>query len=360
MARRKPAPDAATVAGTGWLADLSPAYFGMVMATAILSVAAETGGRNRLAMALFVVALAVYAVLCVLTVARLVLFPRRIANDLVDHLRGPGFFTFVAATNLLGSEFVMLADNLAAGFAFWFVAVALWIGLTYSIFTALTVKETKPTLEQGISGAWLLAVVATQSVSVLAALLAARVSQPHRIEMNFLALSMWLWGGMFYIWMISLIFYRYTFFRFAPGDLSPPYWINMGAMAISTLAGAKLILNSGDAPFLLSILPFVKGFTVFYWATGTWWIPMLLILGIWRHVYRRFPLVYDPLYWGAIFPIGMYAVSTRAMIDALGLWFLAPIPEVFTVLALALWAVAFVAMALTLARGGKRQAPGDP
>jgi hypothetical protein len=46
--------------------------------------------------------------------------------------------------------------------------------------------------------------------------------------------------------MISLIFYRYTFFRFAPGDLSPPYWINMGAMAISTLAGALLIENAGD------------------------------------------------------------------------------------------------------------------
>ena len=44
-----------------------------------------------------------------------------------------------------------------------------------------------------------------------------------------------LWGGMLYIWMMSLIFYRYTFFPFSPGDLSPPYWINMGAMAISTL-----------------------------------------------------------------------------------------------------------------------------
>jgi hypothetical protein len=89
---------------------------------------------------------------------------------------------------------------------------------------------------------------------------------------------MWLWGGMLYIWMMSLIFYRYTFFTLEPGDLSPPYWINMGAMAISTLAGSLLILNSPDAPFLLSLLPFIKGFTVFYWATGTWWIPMLLVL----------------------------------------------------------------------------------
>jgi len=56
-------------------------------------------------------------------------------------------------------------------------------------------------------------------------------------------------GGMLYIWMISPIFYRYTFFRLSPGDLTPPYWINMVAMAISTLAGARLIQNAPEAPF---------------------------------------------------------------------------------------------------------------
>ena len=82
---------------------------------------------------------------------------------------------------------------------------------------------------------------------------------------------------MFYIWIISLIFYRYSFFAFSPSDLSPPYWINMGAMAISTLAGARMVENPPDAPFLASLLRYIKGFTVFYWATGTWWIPMLLV-----------------------------------------------------------------------------------
>jgi len=35
---------------------------------------------------------------------------------------------------------------------------------------------------------------------------------------------------------------------------------------------------------------------------------MLVILGFWRHVYRRFTLRYDRLYWGAVFPLGMYSV----------------------------------------------------
>src|SRR3546814_4627505 len=96
-------------------------------------------------------------------------------------------------------------------------------------------------------------------MAVLAGLIALEVPQPLRVELNFFALSMWLWGGMLYIWMMSLIFYRYTFFEFSPADLSPPYWINMGAMAISALAGSLLIINAPDAPFLGSMLPFIKG-----------------------------------------------------------------------------------------------------
>jgi tellurite resistance protein TehA-like permease len=329
---------------------MSPAYFGMVMATGIVSLGAQRMGMDGLAQALFGLNVVVYAVLWVLTLLRLGHCPRRFFGDMIDHLRGPGFFTLVAATCILGSQFILLDADYASGAVFWGAGITLWIALTYTIFTSLTVKEDKPTLDRGINGAWLLAIVATQSIAVLGALLAAHIGQPGKLEIHFAALSMWLWGGMLYIWMMSIIFYRYTFFRLAPGDLTPPYWINMGAMAISTLAGSLLIMNAPDAPFMKLLLPFVKGFTVFYWATGTWWIPMLLILGVWRHVYKRFPIEYDPLYWGAVFPLGMYAVSTDLLIQALELDFLGFMPRVFFVAALAAWTVTFCGFAVSLLR----------
>jgi tellurite resistance protein TehA-like permease len=147
-----------------------------------------------------------------------------------------------------------------------------------------------------------------------------------------------------YIWIISLIFYRYSFFAFSPSDLTPPYWINMGAMAISTLAGARLVENASDAPFLASLLPFLKGFTVFYWATATWWIPMLLVLGVWRHVVQQFLLRYDPLYWGAVFPLGMFSIATRQMAKALDLPFLEPLPWAMFLAALAAWTLVFAGL----------------
>lgn len=323
---------------------LSPAYFALVMATGIVSIAARDFALPLLALALFAINLVAYAVLAGLTMLRAIRYPRLFFADMTDHRLGPGFFTAVAGSCILGIQILLMTGALAPAMGFLALGTALWVGITYTVFAAFTVKREKPPLEEGLTGAWLIAVVATQSVAVLAALIARDWPQPLRLELNFFALSMWLWGGMFYIWIISLIFYRYSFFAFSPSDLSPPYWINMGAMAISTLAGARLVQNTADAPFLASLLPFLKGFTVFYWATGTWWIPMLLVLGVWRHLIQRFPLRYDPLYWGAVFPLGMYTVATRQMAASLDLPFLAPLPPVMLVAALAAWSLAFIGL----------------
>jgi tellurite resistance protein TehA-like permease len=332
------------------LAELAPASFALVMATGIVSIAARLQGFHVLSSVLFALNVGAWVVLCALTAARLVRYPTRMLQDLRDHLRGPGFFTTVAGTAVLGSQFAIFEVSVRAAFLLAALSALLWFVLTYAIFAALTLKEDKPPLDKGINGGWLLAVVATQSLAVLGALLAQQLPQPWRMELNFFALSMWLWGGMLYIWMMSLIFYRYTFFRLAPDDLTPPYWINMGAMAISTLAGSLLIANAPDAPFLQGLLPFLRGFTVLYWATGTWWIPMLLVLGLWRYGVKRYPLRYNALYWGAVFPLGMYSAATHQMTRALQIDFLDAIAPVFLVVALAAWAAAFAGLVRQLLR----------
>ena len=332
------------------LAELSPASFAMVMATGIVSIAAQLQGAHTTALVLFWLNVAAWIALWLLSAMRIARHPRRFFADLVDHLAGPGYFTTVAGTAVLASQFVIFEADYRLAMVLGGLALFLWMGLIYAIFAAFTIKDNKPSLDKGISGTWLLAVVSTQSLAVLCALLAAHVAPPWKLELNFFALSMWLWGGMLYIWMMSLIFYRYTFFRLSPDDLTPPYWINMGAMAIATLAGSLLIVNASDAPLLQSILPFLKGFTVLYWATGTWWIPMLLVLGVWRYVCKRFPLKYGPLYWGAVFPLGMYSVSTHEMVRALAVDFLDFLAPFFFYVSIVAWAAASIGLVRQLAR----------
>jgi tellurite resistance protein TehA-like permease len=321
---------------------LHPSYFALVMATGIVSIACHSFGLDELARTLFLLNIVAYCALWGMYAARAVFFWPQFAADWVSHKRGFGFFTVVAATNVLGSQFFLLESNQSMATVLWWAGLGLWVATTYTIFVLLAVQAKKPSLEDGINGGWLVAVVATQSVCVLGSLLKPPFPGGSDFMLMFL-LSFWLFGGMLYIWLISLIFYRYMFFRFEPSDLIPPYWINMGSVAISTLAGANFIIAVKGSS-LESLVPFLKGFTALYWATATWWIPMLLILGVWRHGVRKFQFSYDPLYWGLVFPLGMYAVCTYKMNLIFGIAPLLVIAHIFLVAAIIAWFLTFMSM----------------
>ena len=328
-------------------ADLFPGYFALVMATGIISIAAELLGMRTIAIGLLIFNVAAYVILWLLLLIRILMFFPRIKADIADHLRGPGFFTVVAGTCVLGSELIIVLGDYQIALALWLIGLLLWLTIMYWFFTSVTVRENKPSIEAGLNGAWLIAVVSTQSISVLGTLLVARYAG-YREPLLFFTVCMFLIGCMLYLLLITLIFYRFTFVNITTAALTPPYWINMGAVAITTLAGARLIIAAPSWSFLGDVLPFLKGFTLFFWAAGTWWIPLLFILGFWRHVYKRFPLRYDPQYWGMVFPLGMYTVCTFQLSKAINFPPLMIIPRVFIYVAFAAWLATFVGLCYSI------------
>jgi len=328
--------------------DLPPNIFAVVMATGIVALAVNAVGWPVGGRILFWIGVAAYAVLWGLTAARCARHRPAVRADLGSHARAPGFFTMVAATGVLGSGCVILYNATDIGTALWALTILLWAGLSYTVLPGLMEAEAKPELEKGLSGVWLLAVVATQSVCVLGCLVAPHLPADGTGPALFAALCFWLAGGMLYLWLIALIFYRIVFRPLTPADLAPPYWINMGAVAISTLGGVNFaVVVRGNEP-LAELLPFVKGLTLMFWATATWWLPVLVMLGVWRHVLKRYPLTYDHGYWGAVFPLGMYAVCTLRLAREFQLSFLAPIGEVFAWVSLAAWAATAIGLARRL------------
>jgi tellurite resistance protein TehA-like permease len=199
----------------------------------------------------------------------------------------------------------------------------------------VTIVEPKPRLEHGLDGSWLLATVSTEAIAVLGTMTASVFPRPDIVI--FACLVFFLAGAMLYILVIGLIFFRWTFRPMGAHMLTPTYWINMGAVAITTLAGAHLMAVSRDYPFLADIEHFLEGFTLFFWATGTWWIPLLVVVFAWRHLHQRTPIRYDAQYWSLVFPLGMYSVATRAYAQDSRLLFLYPLATGAACFALAAW-----------------------
>jgi tellurite resistance protein TehA-like permease len=326
------------------LSVMHPAYFALAMATGIVAISCHLFGLRELAIGLSCINLVIYPVLWILFITRAVMFREKVIADWKDHSRAPGYFTMVAATGVLGTQVALLHNEMLVAKILWWVCLVLWALCTYTIFTLLTVGDKKPSLEEGINGGWLVAVVATQSVCVLGCTLNGQLLGDRDTGL-FILTSFWLGGGMLYLWIIGLIFYRYMFFRFSPSDLMPPYWINMGAVAISTVAGAQLAGIAAGSALLAPLHGFILGLTLMFWATATWWIPMLLVLGIWRHHLQGIRLSYDPLYWGLVFPVAMYSTCTFRLAEVLDAPFLIWIARFFVVTAVIVWLLTFLGLA---------------
>lgn len=325
------------------LKTMHPAYFAMVMATGIVSISLFVHHVPVLPIALFGFNCVFFVGILGATIFRFLRYRSDFISDIQSHGRSMGFFTTVAGTAVLGTQIIVLFGAVRPAMLLWFLAAILWTLITYGILTVLTAKAEKPSLREGLNGAWLLIVVATQSIAVLTVLLLeGGAFASFRHEMIFLALVLWLGGGGLYLCLMTLIFFRYTFIHMGPEDLTPPYWLSMGAVAISTLAGALIIEHGSFSPVIAEILPFMKGFVLFFWAIATWWIPMLIALGIWRYLICETPFIYDPLYWGGVFPLGMYSVCTFHLGLAIDIAFLAPLSMLFMLLAAAAWITTFI------------------
>ncbi len=238
----------------------------------------------------------------------------------------------------------------------WWISLALWVGFVYATLIAIVTSADKPALGGGINGTWFLLTVSTQSVVVLGALLLSR----HPSEaLAFTLLGAFTLGIVLYVIVMTMVFLRWTFHPWEPTEVDPPAWIAAGAVAITVLAGSNVLLAAPDSNQLLRLAPFIEGLTVLAWATATFWFPLMVAIGVWRHIVHRVPLRYHPSYWSLVFPIGMYSAATFRMRTAIDLTVLERLPQLALVGALVAWSATFVGLVhLGVTAGRNRLAGG--
>jgi tellurite resistance protein TehA-like permease len=152
---------------------------------------------------------------------------------------------------------------------------------------------------------------------------------------------------------------RAMLYRLDPQDLDPPYWVAMGAVAITVVAGARIV-EMDDAPMIDVTRALIAGLSVIFWAFASWLIPVLLAAGVWRHVVHRIPLRYQPTLWSFVFPMGMYACASIYLGRADHLPVVETIGTLWFWVGLGVWSLTAGGMVVDIVRRfSGRRAPAD-
>ncbi|MFJ2831805.1 tellurite resistance/C4-dicarboxylate transporter family protein [Streptomyces sp. NPDC087263] len=299
-----------------WWAEWPPAAGAAVMATGIISLGLHLTGYETLSRAALALTSVAWLALAADFVVRLVRDRSRWATEAST----PPALTAVAATTVLGMRLSALGWQEVAE-ALLALSAVLWPALLLAV-----VRHWSRRMPGGV----FLVCVATQGLSVLGATLAAAVGAD------------WLAHAALVLFWLGIVLYGVAFARFdirEVGTGAGDHWIAGGALAVSALAGARLVaahnvdayLWNGDDNGVLR-------------ATTT----ALLVLGLaWSCVLAAAELArprlrYDVRRWATVFPLGMTAVATLAVSTALDVSWTEGLGEVLLWIAVAVWSAVAV------------------
>lgn len=311
------------------------------MGSGIVSISLYLCGFFVASIVLLTIATVAYVVLVGLNLWRLIAHRTAMAKDFSDIRGSFGFFTFIAGTGVLGSR-LALSGWWTSAVILLIIAAVTWLVLGYLIPVVAVLGKSERPIFKGANGSWFVWVVGAQSVAVLAATL-----EPHlagaRDILAMTAVFAWSLGVVLYVAVAVFVALRMMTYRLDPREFDPPYWVSMGALAITVVAAAR-IAEMASSPMVDATRGLVAGMAVLFWCFATWMIPALFGIGIWRHWVRKVPFVYEPGLWSIVFPLGMYSVAgiylgrvnALPIVDAVGsawLW-----------VAVTAWVLTFIAM----------------
>ena len=314
--------------------------FAFVMATGIVSTALGIVGWHAASLALLVIAVSSLIALALLTTARLALSRPAMMLDARDPKHAFGYFTIVAAINVVGIR-LYSSETPTTTIILAIASVPVWLLLTYGIPGNLMLRPRTGPVAADIDGSWFLWVVGTQSLATAAAVVGKSSGNSALAE---IAVALWGIGVMLYIMLATLVTLRLLTVASKPSSFAPSYWIYMGATAITVLAGSRILILAPDLPILKATAPVVSGLTYVLWAFGAWWVPLLVIFGIWRHVVNHERLRYQAGLWSIVFPLGMYSVASMHFGTVTHLPFLVTVGRIGTGIAAVAWAAVTIGM----------------
>jgi tellurite resistance protein TehA-like permease len=287
----------------------------VVMATGIVSVSLELARHELLSRMLLAAAGAVWVALVILAARQLV----RDRRGGWSAARSPTSLSVVAGTAVLGSRLLAFGSRVAA---------VVLLALAAGAWLSLSVVQLRR-MELPRSGSSFMLTVALQS---LAALSSAVSASTHAAWLTWVAVAACIAGVTLY--PLALARFDLGELRAGRGD----QWIVGGAIAITTLVGGELSHAVVDTRAAPGLVPVLHTFTVVAWAVSASWL--LVLLGS-EFAFPR--LGYDQRRWSTVFPVGMYAACSFEAGRVAALPAVVSFAQVWTWVAVVVWAVVAVA-----------------
>jgi tellurite resistance protein TehA-like permease len=306
---------------------IPPASGAVVMGTGIVSIGLSLDHRETASRILLVIDAATWIALGLLLCSRALLDRDRVHREACS----PAALTGVAGTAVLGTRLTILGWSWA-GIALLMIAACFWLLLLAPVLG----HWITPTV-----GVAFVLTVSTQSLAVLAAALAAA---EHTHWLLYAALAPFLLGLGFYVLVVS----RFDMHQLLVGR--GDHWVSGGALAISTLAAARITLAAQSLHQLSGIAGALKTISIVLWALAIAWLPALLVCEAMRP-----RLDYDVRRWSTVFPVGMYAACSFLVGAAVHAPAITDFARAWVWVGVGVWLVVFIGML----RRGLRLATGE-
>lgn len=326
-----PAPAAGSdVAPLARLRGFHPGWFGAVMGTAIVGVAASAnpggvaalaGPARTLGQVMAVLAAVLAVVLGAGYLGRFVRHRDAALADLRDPVAGALYGT------LPGGILVLAAAAAAIG-PTWFSPSAVrdlvagldWVGVplafVMSVVFAYLLFVRSELVPETVNGGWFIPPVVNIVVPLVLVPLIPGASPEVARALLLASYAFFGMGFLLYLLVVTMLHHRLVLHPLPHAGLAPSLWIGLGPIGVGALALVKMAGAGAAAfgPVEPTVAMVSKLAATALWGFGIWWLAAAVLLLV--HYLRSGPLPYGLGWWGFTFPLGAYTVATLALAHA--------------------------------------------
>jgi len=287
----------------------------VAMATVMMALSSSSYGYNSMPSYLFITGMGVFFSVTVFMVIKAILYYKDLLHELLDPEKLQYSFSLVGIVSLTGICVSRLFGWHTASYIFWYSAIVLWVGITLSSFTILFLyrKSEDRRIEDILHGGWFFVTIGTQFTALLSIEVAGQLTE-YTLLIQCFSFALWSVGAFLYLIFMTLMIWRLVFYPVTQDTELSPYWMNTGAAAITTIVCVAIHqqVQITGGPFV-ELLPFLKGFSLFFWSVGLWWLPFLIILAIRKQIKSSWAIQFNVGYWEIALAVCLYAAGTKQL-----------------------------------------------